>query len=92
MLVDNQNIIILIPAYHPDRNINEICRKLTEKNYREIVVVSDRNEEKGYKEILDETEAMGITVLRHSVNQGKGRALKQVLIILISNMWKNWIC
>ena len=76
MPVDNKNIIILIPAYHPDRNINEICRKLTEKNYREIVVVSDGNEEKGYKEILDETEAMGVTVLRHSVNQGKGRALK----------------
>ena len=74
-MFDN-NMIILVPTYHPNDRILKICDELLQHPFKEIVVVSDGNEEAKYEEILKSIEEKKITVLRHAANQGKGRALK----------------
>lgn len=72
----HNNIIILMPVYHPSTKIITICDELLGQSFGEIVVVSDGNEEDKYKKLLKSLEEMNVTVLYHAANQGKGRALK----------------
>ena len=66
---------IVIPSYKPNDVILDIVEKLSEFFVR-IVVVDDGSgsEYKGIFERLEECRE--VRVIRHAVNQGKGRALK----------------
>lgn len=67
------NYIALIPAYEPDLRLLGIIRDLNRAGF-EIVVVDDGSGE-DYSEIFA-AAAERATVLTHSVNRGKGAALK----------------
>ena len=68
------NTVILIPAYQPDEKLPELCRKL--KPLFPIVVVDDGSDKEKCTEVFEEVETLGIPVLHHEVNKGKGAALK----------------
>ncbi len=68
-------MIILIPAYEPDRRLLELINSLTVKCSFPIVIVDDGSSE-NFRPIFQAAEEMGCTVLRHVGNQGKGAALK----------------
>lgn len=70
------DLVVVIPAYHPEEKIISICEQLQQFPYKEIVVVSDGNEADQYNKIFKRLVELNVTVLRHAVNQGKGRALK----------------
>ena len=65
---------IIIPSYRPESSLVKFVKALSE-HFSEILVVDDGGR-KDYKAIFDEIRNMGCAVLIHSVNQGKGRALK----------------
>lgn len=65
---------IVIPAYQPDNKLITLIEKIHEKSDFHILVIDDGSSSKCQK-IFDKAEQYA-TVLRHQVNQGKGKALK----------------
>ena len=68
------NIAVLIPAYKPDRRLNQLVDDLLAANFERIVVVDDGGGEPFAPIFAD--LAGKATVLTHPVNRGKGAALK----------------
>lgn len=67
-------VIILIPAYQPSRNIVTYVKKLKQSSGCDIVVVNDGSDH-SFDQIF-ETLSIHCTVLHHTTNLGKGVALK----------------
>lgn len=68
------DVVILIPAYNPDEKLVALVGRLREK-FSRIVIVNDGSETG--VEIFDKVSPLVETVLVHSVNRGKGAALKK---------------
>ena len=70
------DILVLIPAYDPDEKMISYVRNLEQEGFERILLVDDgsRQECRWCFEKLEADEQ--VTILRHSVNCGKGRALK----------------
>jgi glycosyltransferase involved in cell wall biosynthesis len=67
--------VIVIPAYEPTSKLTDLVRELSADG-RTIIVVDDGSSAQ-CAEIFDAVAAFSnVTVLRHAVNLGKGRALK----------------
>lgn len=70
-----EDIAIIIPSYKPHKEImNEFIEKL-KKHFKNIVIVDDGSGEE-YTEFYKAINNQGITVLKHNINLGKGRAIK----------------
>lgn len=67
------DIIVIIPSYKPDIEIMSKFMKELKKEFKNIVIVNDGSG-KEYDNFFDSFE--DITVLKHCVNLGKGRAIK----------------
>lgn len=69
-------IPVIIPSYEPDENLIILCENLYNAGITETIIFDDGSGG-GYRAVFDQIEALyGFTVLRHAVNLGKGRALK----------------
>ncbi len=78
-------IPVVIPAYEPDDNLIKLCRELIAADITDIIVVDDGSGE-DYASIFELTDTIsGCTVLHHSVNQGKGKALKTAFEFLLAD-------
>lgn len=69
------NIGILIPAYCPNEKLVQLIEKLKEKRFTAILVVDDGSGE-AYQTIFKTLEEQGVSMVSHSENYGKGRAIK----------------
>lgn len=67
--------ILVIPAYRPPNNLCDFVKNLNQKGFNDIILVDDGSGE-AYQSIFQNATKSGVTVLRHSKNQGKGNALK----------------
>lgn len=70
MLVNNNNIFIIIPAYNEAQNISATLDDLLKYNYQ-IVVVDDGSVDNTF----DLAKKFSVNVLRHKINRGQGAAL-----------------
>ena len=79
-------IPIVIPALNPDEKLPAYCRELRAITDAPIVVVDDGSSP-DCQPIFDECArtVSGVTILRHEVNHGKGRALKTAFSHLLSS-------
>ncbi len=79
--------VIVIPSLEPDNKLPELIGQLCGCFSGTIIVVDDGSGD-GYRHIFTDIANRGnCTVLRHTVNQGKGRALKTAFNhILCENM------
>ena len=68
------NIAVLIPAYKPDRRLNQLVDDLRAAGFSNLVVVDDGGGAP-YREIFNDLAGKAV-VLVHEVNRGKGAALK----------------
>ena len=69
-------IPILIPAYRPDNSLLRLLRELDSMKLRKVVVVDDGSGAE-FARIFDHiSNEYGCKVVHHSVNLGKGRAIK----------------
>lgn len=68
-------IALVIPAYQPDEILVRLVEQLCPDWQGPVVVVDDGSGEEA-KPIFARVEMLGVTVLHHCVNLGKGRALK----------------
>ncbi len=73
--ITQYSIPIIIPTYEPEEDFISHVSSLLEIS-NPVVIVDDGSGE-NYREIFDKTERLtGVTILRHALNLGKGRALK----------------
>lgn len=69
-------IPVIIPAYEPDERLIALLQNLREAGIMHIVVVDDGSGSR-YHSLFEQAAAIGgCNVLTHTVNLGKGRALK----------------
>lgn len=66
----------LIPSYRPDSRLIETIQTLQAEGFQHIVIVDDGSGD-AYAPIFQEAAVLpGVDLVRHTVNMGKGRALK----------------
>ena len=82
---------IVIPAYKPDEKLLSLLQDLRRLTDREIVVVDDGGGA-AYRAIFERAGEYGITLLVHSVNRGKGAALKTAFSYLKDKNISEPIC
>ncbi len=74
--MSKNSIPVVIPAYEPDEQLLKLCEALHEAGMEDVLLVDDGSGPE-YRKFFDEAEEKyHCKVLRHAVNQGKGRALK----------------
>jgi glycosyltransferase involved in cell wall biosynthesis len=67
-------ITVVIPAYKPDQELVGVAQALIAKDF-EVLVVNDGSGD-SFLPIFEKLSNVGVTVLQHAVNLGKGAALK----------------
>lgn len=72
---EKKRVVVLIPAYKPDKRLIELTRELIVDNGLDVLLVDDGGQE-AYAPIFDACRELGAEVAVHAVNMGKGRALK----------------
>ena len=72
MKLTNNNVLILLPVYNESKVIFSVIRSIQKEGWRKIIAVDDGSNDNTYNEI----KKTGIIVLRHSINRGKGAAVK----------------
>lgn len=70
-MIDRSNVAALIPAYFEERAIADVARR-TRTQLDTVVVVDDGSTDA----TESEAKKAGVEVIRHTVNQGKGAAIK----------------
>lgn len=67
---------VIIPAYKPDHKCGSLIQQILAAGFQQIIVVDDGSGPQ-YADFFDSLSPVPeVAVLRHAVNQGKGRALK----------------
>ncbi len=80
-----EKISIIIPAYKPDEKLICTLQELTAAGFSDLLIVDDGSGEP-FAPIFKAVEAMEqVTLLRHTVNRGKGAALKTALRYFLEN-------
>lgn len=79
-------MIVIIPAYEPDNRLIELCTRLKQLPHEELLIVDDGSGE-DYRHIFAALAAQGCTILTHTLNQGKGAALKTAFQELLQRQY-----
>lgn len=79
----NENIVILIPAYNPTKDLIKLTNELINKNFS-VVVINDGSK-KDSSSIFDKLNKK-VNLLIHDTNKGKGQALKTGFKYIINNI------
>ena len=78
-------MVVLIPAYEPDRCLVRLVTGLRAAAPGAHLVIVDDGSGPAYSHLFEAVRAMGCTVIEHPVNLGKGRALKSGFRYLADN-------
>lgn len=76
--------VILIPAYKPDEKFVEFSKILISRGH--TVVAVDDGGGPDFAGIFDQVRELGVTVVTHEVNMGKGMALKTGIRYIYENI------
>lgn len=78
---------IIIPAYKPDQKCLNTVEKIIDTGFDRVIIVDDGSGTE-YKHIFNSLETFEeVTVLKHAVNKGKGRALKTAFQYILTNQF-----
>ncbi len=72
--MNHPNITVVIPSLNPDEKLRKTVNDLIELGFTDIILVNDGSASEFTKNFP--SELPGCTLLTHSVNRGKGAALK----------------
>lgn len=70
---NDKKIYILIPAYNEETVIREVIREVRDAGYQNIIIIDDGSVDNTQ---LTAQKEPGVIALRHSINRGKGAAVK----------------
>lgn len=85
-----ENVTILIPSLNPNFRLLEYVNSLVEIGFEHIIVVNDGSDKKYDNIFWEINEKRSCEVIKHAVNQGKGRALKTGFHHYLNNFDKNY--
>ncbi len=71
-----QTVIVIIPTLNPDHHLLSVVNALKERGFNEFVVVNDGSGTESQHWLSMIATYPEVVLLKHSVNLGKGRALK----------------
>lgn len=78
-------VSVIIPAYKPDEKLLHTLKELSKAGFTDILVVNDGSGEE-FEDIFQEVKELPeCTLLEHSVNRGKGAALKTAFAFFLEN-------
>lgn len=77
-------IVIIIPALNPDENLNKLTTELHEAGFIHILLVDDGSNKENRRYFDIAKSKYGCKVITHSVNLGKGRALKSAFNYILN--------
>ncbi|PKH10834.1 bifunctional glycosyltransferase family 2/GtrA family protein [Planomicrobium sp. MB-3u-38] len=78
---------IIIPAYKPDQKCLNTVEKIIDTGFDRVIIVDDGSGTE-YKHIFNSLETFEeVTILKHAVNKGKGRALKTAFQYILTNQF-----
>ena len=80
-----QKVTVVIPSLDPDDRLPAVIRGVQEKGFTDILLVDDGSAEQNQHYFQAAEHEMGCTVLHHTKNLGKGRALKTAFQWLLEN-------
>lgn len=67
-----KEVFIIIPAYNEEKILESIISNIRKENFSNIIVVDDGSTDRTYQK----AKKCNVIVLRHSLNRGKGAAIK----------------
>lgn len=83
----NNDIVVLIPAYNPEKDkMITFLNELTSK-FSNIVVINDGSDNE-FTPFFKDMSKKGVDVIYHKINKGKGRAIKTGFDYILKN-YKN---
>lgn len=71
-----KGIILIIPAYNPDKKFTDFLDKLTADGWKDIIVVDDGSRPECQQYFDTAVNQYGCQLVKHNVNLGQGRAFK----------------
>lgn len=77
--------VALIPAYKPTEEVINVAKQLINSKVFEAIYCVDDGSGSKYHHIFTNLENLGVNILRHAVNMGKGMALKTGFNVILSN-------
>ena len=80
-----KKLSVIIPSLSPDERLPMLVKELKTHGFEHIIVVNDGSSTE-YDAIFTQVRQMGAVVLRHMVNQGKGRALKTAFHYILEHL------
>ena len=78
-------VTAVVPSYEPDEKLIQVVDGLLAEGFDDIVVVNDGSHEGHLQPFAEAASRPGVTVLRHEVNKGKGRAMKTAFAWCVEN-------
>lgn len=78
-------ISVIIPSLNPDDKLTAVVSGLLAEGFDDIIIVNDGSDENHMKPFTEAGKHPEVTVLTHSVNCGKGRALKTAYEYCMNN-------
>lgn len=78
-------ISVIIPSLNPDEKLNAVVEGLLAEGFNDIIIVNDGSDEKHKEPFDNAAKHSEVTVLTHSINRGKGRALKTAYEYCMNN-------
>ncbi len=78
-------VSVIIPSLNPDDKLLRTVEGLAAVGFDDIIVVNDGSDAAHEKPFEELSVKCGVTVLRHEVNRGKGRALKTAFEYCLQN-------
>ena len=83
LMKTNLNVTVVIPALNPDYKMVRLLEEIA-SGFAHVVVVDDGSS--SGEDCFRKAESAGAVVLRHSVNRGKGAALKTAFSWIVENL------
>lgn len=84
--MNNEDVIVVIPALNPDTSLIDYVKELQARGRQNNILIiddgSDADRENIFNSLADD---LGCVVIRHAVNMGKGRALKDAFNYCLIN-------
>lgn len=87
-ILKNKEYGFVIPAYNPDKNLVEVVKTIENQNIGKIFIIDDgsnKSTQYVFQKLKQNITVKNIIFLKHSINLGKGAALKTVFNHILVN-------
>ena len=79
-------MVILIPAFEPDRQLPALVRSIRSTRPEVPIVVVDDGSGPAFRDVFDDVRALGCHVIGYALTQGKGFALRAGFGFIVDNL------